>query len=107
MLAMPTSAPPAGSPHHSDERAKRVHEPENVRVEHRTERRQIRFVLGQRAPRDAGVGDDDLGCAEPRDEIRRGAGEDLGFAYIAHVDRRAVGRQRGGQSVELGAAPRE
>ncbi len=97
----------AGGLHRCDERAKRVDHPEDVRVEDRAERRQVLVMLGQRAPRDAGVGDDDLGHAEPRDEIRRCASERIGVAHIALVHRRATSRQRRGQSVELGATARE
>ena len=61
MLAMPTSAPLPRACIAATNGAKRVDEPDDVRVEDRAERRQVFRVLGQRAPRDSGVGDDDVG----------------------------------------------
>jgi hypothetical protein len=72
MLAIPTSAPLPRRAHRRDEWLKRVDDSDDVGVEDRAEGREVLRMLGQRALRDSGVGNDDLGHAEPRDEIGGG-----------------------------------
>ena len=46
-----------------------VHDADDVGIEHRAEDGIVLAVISQRAPRDAGVGNDDIGSTEASDEI--------------------------------------
>ena len=78
MLAIPTSAPRLRRAHRRNEWLKRVDDSDDVGVEDRAEAREVLRMLGQRTLRDSGVGNDDLGRAEARDEIGGGMGERIG-----------------------------
>ena len=106
-LAMPTSAPRRRATHRREKRLKRVHEPQYVGIEDGPEDREVLGVLGQRTARDAGVGDDDVGHAEARDEFAGGASERIRVAHVAGLCGRMAARQRGDERVELGLPPRE
>ena len=107
-LAMPTSVPRRAARIGATNGWNVCTMPSTLVSKHRAERRQVLGVLGQRAARDAGVGDDDVGRAEARDEVGAGARQRRGVAHVARVGgdaRRRAASRRARSSSAL--APRE
>ena len=81
--------------------------PSTFRFEHRAKRRQVFRVIGARATRNAGVGDDDTRRAETLDEIAARMRERRGIANVAGIRDDTRGRNVRRDARELGIAPRE
>jgi hypothetical protein len=64
-------------------------------------------VLGQRAARHAGIGDDDVRNAVPGEEVDRRARERVRVTDVAGVGGDTPPRQRAGQRIELRLPARE
>ncbi len=92
--------------HRPDERMERVDDARDVGVEHRAERLEVLRVLDQRSPRNAGVGDHDVGHAVLRVEIARGGDHRARVANVDRVGGDRRGRNRPRDALELLAAPR-